>query len=159
MSEPIPIAGRGFCFEDLKVGFRIRTHRRTIGEADLAAFVNLTWLTEELFTNAHNRDHMAMKGRVVPAAMVYAFSEGLLLPMMQDTGLAFLNATLDVKGPTHVGDTVHVECTVTEIRETSKGNRGLVRSEVKVVNHKGETVLVYNPLRLMKGRSGNEAGR
>jgi acyl dehydratase len=157
MDKPLTTIGLGLFWDDLSVGQGFRTVGRTITESDLGAFVNLTWLTEELFTNVHNRDHMAMKGRVVPAAMVYAFAEGLLLPMMQDTGLAFLNATLDVKGPTHVGDTIHVECRVTEIRETSKGNRGLVRSEVKVVNHKGETVLVYNPLRLMKGRSGNEA--
>jgi hypothetical protein len=30
-------------------------------------------------------------------------------------------------------------------------NHGLVRTENKVVNQKGETVLVYNPLRMMKG--------
>jgi hypothetical protein len=41
----VQIVGRGFAFEDLKPGFRFRTHRRTILEADLAAFINLTWLT------------------------------------------------------------------------------------------------------------------
>jgi acyl dehydratase len=159
MDKQLKTIGLGMFWDDLPVGLSFRTLGRTITESDLANFVNLTWLTEELFTNAHNRDNMAMKGRVVPAAMVYAFAEGLLLPMMQDTGLAFLGATLDVKGPTNVGDTIHAECTVTEMRATSKGNRGLVRSEVRVLNHKGETVLVYNPLRLMKGRAGNEAGR
>ena len=52
MSEALPVVGRGFCFEDLRLGFRFRTHRRTIVEADLAAFANLTWLTEELFTSS-----------------------------------------------------------------------------------------------------------
>ncbi|HUX24045.1 MAG TPA: MaoC family dehydratase N-terminal domain-containing protein, partial [Burkholderiales bacterium] len=78
----------------------------------------------------------------------------LLLPMMQGTGLAFLNATLDVKGPTFVGDTIHVECRISELRATSKGNRGLVRSENQVINQKGDVVLVYTPLRMMKGRDG-----
>jgi acyl dehydratase len=149
MSEPIPIAGRGFCFEDLKVGFRIRTHRRTIGEADLAAFVNLTWLTEELFA-VEDDSQRAIKGRPVPGALVYSFAEGLLLPTMQDTGLAFLNATIDIKGPTSVGDTIHVESEVTEHRLTSKGDRGLVRFANKVINQRGETVLEYNPLRMLK---------
>ncbi len=111
-----------------------------------------------MFTNVHDRENMAIKGRVIPAALVYACAEGLLLPSMQGTGLAFLNATLDVKGPTFVGDTIHVECTVTEVRETSKG-RGLVRTENKVVNQKGEIVLVYNPLRMMKGSKGGEKQR
>src|SRR5205814_8255940 len=148
-AEVLPIVGRGFCFEDLRVGFRFRTHRRTISEEDLANFVNLSWLTEELFAVADDSER-AIKGRAVPAALVYSFAEGLLLPTMQDTGLAFLNATLDVKGPTLIGDTIHVEAEVTEARLTSKGDRGLVRFANRVVNQRGETVLEYNPLRLLK---------
>jgi acyl dehydratase len=137
--------GRGFTFDELKVGMRFRTHRRTINEADLAAFANLSWLTEEIFTV----DEPERK-RLVPGALVYSFAEGLLLPTMQDTGIAFLNATLDVKGPTVVGDTIHVECEVVEHRPASRGERGLVRFANKVVNQRGETVLEYNPLRLLK---------
>ena len=149
MSEALPFVGRGFYYEDLRPGFRFRTHRRTIAESDLANFVNLTWLAEELFTVADDSGR-ALKGRPVPAALVYSCAEGLLLPTMQDTGLAFLNATLDVKGPTVVGDTIHVESEVVEHRLTSKGDRGLVRFANKVVNQKGETVLEYNPLRMLK---------
>ena len=131
------LVGRGFSFEDLKPGFRFRTHRRTIAAADVAAFVNLAWLTEELFTVEDDAGR-AIKGRAV------------LLPTMQDTGLAFLNATLDVKAPTMVGDTIHVEAEVIEHRLASRGERGLVRFANKVVNQRGEVVLEYNPLRLLK---------
>jgi acyl dehydratase len=140
----VQIVGRGFAFEDLKPGFRFRTHRRTILEADLAAFINLTWLTEELFAVDEK------KPRLVPGALVYSFAEGLLLPTMQDTGLAFLNATVDIKGPTYVGDTIHVECEVVEHRLASKGERGLVRFSNEVKNQSNQVVLAYNPLRLLK---------
>jgi acyl dehydratase len=94
-----------------------------------------------------------MKGRVAPAALVYAFAEGLLTQAtMQHTGLAFLNMTLDVLKPTFAGDTVHVEVEVTEIRPTSKGNRGIVRTMNRIVNQRGETVITYNPLRMVAGR-------
>lgn len=139
------VVGRGFAFDDLKVGMQFRTHRRTITEADLAAFANLSWLTEEIFTVEE-----AERRRLVPGALVYSFAEGLLLPTMQDTGIAFLNATLDIKGPTVVGDTIHVECEVVEHRPASKGERGLVRFANKVVNQRGDVVLEYNPLRLLK---------
>jgi acyl dehydratase len=139
------LVGRGFAFDELKVGFRFRTHRRTISEADRAAFISLCWLTEELFAVDEEN-----KPRLVPGALVYAFAEGLLLPTMQDTGLAFLNATLDVKAPTVVGDTIHVECEVIEQRLASKGERGLVRFANRVRNQRGESVLEYNPLRLLK---------
>jgi acyl dehydratase len=153
MNPTLPITGRGYGYEDLKVGFRFRTHRRTIAESDLANFINLTWLTEELFAVVEkpgDDTSRAIKGRPVPGALVYAFAEGLLLPTMQDTGLAFLNATLDVKGPTVVGDTIHVESEVIEARLTSKGDRGLVRFANKVVIQDGRTVLEYNPLRMLK---------
>ena len=149
MSDNVHPIGRGYAYEDLKVGMRFRTHRRTIAESDLASFVNLTWLTEELFA-VEDDSSRAIKGRAVPGALVYSFAEGLLLPSMQDTGLAFLNATLDVKAPTVVGDTIHVEVEVTEARLTSKGDHGLVRFANKVVNQRGETVIEYNPLRMLK---------
>ena len=149
MNDNVHVIGRGYGYEDLKVGFRFRTHRRTIAESDVTSFVNLTWLTEELFAVADDSSR-AIKGRAVPGALVYAFAEGLLLPSMQDTGLAFLNANVDVKGPTVVGDTIHVECEVTEARLTSKGDRGLVRFNNKVLNQRGEIVLEYNPLRMLK---------
>ena len=154
MQKEMKLLGLGPFWDQLSVGDRFRTAGRTITESDLVSFVNLSWLTEELFTNTEDREHMAIAGRVVPAALVYDCAEGLLLPMIQGTGLAFLNATLDVKGPTFVGDTIHVECTVGEVRATSKGNRGLVRTENLVVNQKGEAVLGYNPLRMMRGSKG-----
>ena len=159
MEKEMKLLGMAPFWDDLSVGDRFRTVGRTLTETDLVNFVNLSWLTEELFTNTEERKNMAISGRVVPAALVYACAEGLLLPMIQGTGLAFLNATLDVKGPTFVGDTIHVECKVSEVRETSKGHRGLVRTENRVVNQKGETVLVYNPLRMMRGsKSGQGHG-
>jgi len=151
MSQALPVVGKGLYFEDLAVGTRFRTHRRTLREADLVAFVNLTWLTEELFA-VDDDSHRTLKGMVVPGAMVYAFAEGLLLPSMQDTGLAFLGATLDIKRSTLVGDTIHVEAEVTEHRLTSKGDRGLVRFANRVVNQAGEAVLEYDPLRMLKRR-------
>lgn len=159
MEKDMKLLGMGPFWNDLSVGDRFRSAGRTLTETDLVNFVNLSWLTEELFTNTEDRKSMAIAGRVVPAALVYACAEGLLLPMIQGTGLAFLNATLDVKGPTFVGDTIHVECRVSEVRETSKGNRGLVRTENHVINQKGETVLVYNPLRMMKGRKSQKGHR
>jgi acyl dehydratase len=152
MEKEMKLLGVGPFWDDLAVGDRFRSTGRTLTETDLVNFVNLSWLTEELFTNVEERKGMAIQGRVVPAALVYSCAEGLLLPIIQGTGLAFLNATLEVKGPTFVGDTIHVECTVAEVRATSKGGRGLVRTENKVVNQNGETVLTYNPLRMMKGR-------
>lgn len=144
--------GLGFHFEDLPVGRRFRTIGRTITEADIVNFVNCTGMVEVLFTNveflARESD---IKGRLVPAALAYSFAEGLLLQAtMQHTGYAFLNMQLDVKKPLFAGDTIHVECEVTEARLSQKPGRGLVRTENRIVKQDGTVTIVYTPLRLIK---------
>ncbi|SPA39626.1 conserved hypothetical protein [Cupriavidus taiwanensis] len=150
------LLGGGFWFDDLAVGTRFRSRARTVTETDLVNFVNLSWLNEELFTNRHGRQDMAIQGRVVPAALVYACAEGLITPSMQGTGLAFLNAGLDISGPTFVGDTIHVECEVIEQRATSKPGRGLVRTRNEVINQDGTVLMTYTPLRMMRARSASQ---
>ena len=82
--------------------------------------------------------------------MVMALAEGLVLPSMDRTGLAFLQVEMDVKGPAQVGDTLRVQCEVIEARLTKSGDKGLVRTRNSVINQDGQVVLVYQPLRLMK---------
>lgn len=142
----------GFRFEDLPVGASFRSTRRTITETDLVSFVNLTWFTEELFASTEDEAGRAIRGRVVPGGLVYTFAEGLVAPSMQRTGLAFLNAEIDVQRPTFVGDTIHVRATVIEARRTASGDRGLVRTRNEVVRQTGEVTLVYTPLRLLAAR-------
>lgn len=153
MNDDVIVYGHGLYFEEFHTGMKFRTFSRTLTEADLVNFINATGFTEVLFTDTEFLKHSsAIKGRVVPAAMVYSFSEGLCTPVMQGTGLAFLGARIDVKAPTFVNDTIHVEGEVTESRRASKGERGLVRTMNRVLNQKGELVLTYDPLRMIKGK-------
>ena len=140
----------GLYFEELEPGTQWHTAGRTVFESDLAGYVNLTWFTEELFTNLHDREGFAIQGRPVPAIMVMALAEGLVLPSMDRTGLAFLHVEMDVKGPVQVGDTIRVQCEVIEARPTKAGDRGLARTRNTVTNQHGQVVLVYQPLRLIK---------
>ena len=104
------------------------------------------------------RTESDIKGRVAPAALAYTFAEGLLVQStMQHTGFAFLNMELDVHGPVLAGDTIHVECEVIELRATSKG-RGLVRTFNEIKNQRGETVITYNPLRIMASKAMRDGG-
>lgn len=153
------VLGLGQYFEDLPVGRKFRTIGRTLTEADLVNFVGVTGMTEVLFTNTEFLKHESdIQARVVPAAMVYSFAEGLLIhATMQHTGFAFLNMELDVKGPSFVGDTIHVECEVVESRRSnSRPNRGLVRTFNQVKKQDGTVVLTYNPLRMVKARGSGE---
>jgi acyl dehydratase len=148
------LIGLGFFYEDLPLGRTFQTIGRTVTEPDIVNFINCTGMTEVMFTDLEFVEHHSdIKGRVAPGALVYTFAEGLLVQStMQHTGLAFLNMELDVKGPVFAGDTIHVECEVIESRLTSKKTRGLVRTRNRIVNQKGEVVVEYTPLRMIKCR-------
>jgi acyl dehydratase len=151
----IETVGLGIYFDDLPVGRKFKTVGRTITETDLVNFISFTGMLEVLFTNVEFVAHeSAIKGRVVPGALAYTFAEGLLIQsVLQGVGLAFLNMELDVKGPTLVGDTIHVECEVIESQPSkSRPDRGLVRTRNQVVKQDGSVPLIYTPLRLVKRR-------
>jgi acyl dehydratase len=145
--------GHGFYWQDLRVGDRYKTFGRTVTETDVISFVNLAGMHEPLFTDAeYRKSQSAMTGFAAPGSLIFCMAEGLVLSgTAHATGLAFLKMDLDIKGPVFVGDTVHVELEVTESRASSKG-RGLVRTRNEVKNQNGEVVMVYTPLRLMRGR-------
>src|SRR6201981_1297203 len=136
--------GLGFCFEDLPVGRQFKTIERTVTEADITNFVNCTGMIEVLFTNleflARER---GTKQRLAPAALVYAFAEGLLVQStMQHTGLALLHMELNVENRFLAADTVHAECEVIKARRSrGRPDRGLVRTRVRVVKDDGTTAL------------------
>lgn len=148
---------QGFYWQDLSVGERMKTWGRTITEVDIVGYCNTVGLNEPLFTDAeYRKQHSSLPGFAAPGALVFSIAEGLAIAGTgHGTGLAFLNTDIDVKKPVVAGDTIHVVIEVTEVRATSKG-RGLVRTRNEIVNQRGETVIVYNPLRLMAGRP--EAG-
>jgi len=151
------LVGKGLYWTDLEVGTSFRTFGRTITETDIINFVSVAGMLESLFLDAEYRAaHSAIPGRPAPAALVLALSEGLVLnATAQGTGLAFLHMEMSVEKPVQQGDTIHVEIKVIEQRAASKSNRGLVRTENRVINQRGETVLIYTPLRLMEGPPTN----
>lgn len=152
--DATPLMGMGLHWDDVKVGQRFRTLARTITEADITLFVGVTGMVEEMFTNLeYIRAESRIGARPAPGSLVFCISEGLLMQStMQRTGMAFLEADVKVHKPTTAGDTIHVECEVVEARATSKADRGLLRTSNKVVNQRGEVVLTYNPLRMVKTR-------
>jgi len=145
--------GLGLHYEDLPMGLKFKTIGRTIYDADLCNFVNVTHIVEVMFTNSEFiRTESDIKGRFVPGSLVYTFAEGLLVQStMQMTAYAFLGMDMKIERPTMVGDTIHVECEVIEARlSKNRPGRGLIRTRNQVVRQNGDTVLTYTPLRMVK---------
>lgn len=156
MSNPndtLPQLGRGFVWQDLTVGQRFRTFRRTVTETDLVNFISTTGMLEAIFIEA-GYEGAAIAGRPVPAALTYSLIEGFILQtMIQGTGLAMLELHQKIEGPVLVGDTIGAVVEVTAIRPTSKHGRAVVSSRIEVFNQRGERVMTYDATRLLAGRA------
>jgi acyl dehydratase len=144
----------GSTFEEMVVGSRFRTASRTVTETDLINFITLFGFNEPLFWDARHAATAGYEGRLCPGALTYCMAEGLLIQthVLHGTGLAFMGMQLDVKKPVVVGDTIYAVVEVIESRPASKGPRGVVTTRVTVLNQRDEEVLVYVPVRLIRGR-------
>lgn len=154
--NPVPL-GLGWSWDDLEVGMQFDTPGRTITEADLVAFVNATGMTEELFVNEpFLYTATPYRRRLVPAAMVYSWAEGLVIQagLIRYTGIAFMEMRLVVHHPVYVGDTIAVRVTITGKRPTHHPDRGVVWATNAVRNADGVVVLEYTPVRLIRRGGG-----
>jgi hypothetical protein len=85
-NDNIQQLGQGFYWQDLSVGQRLRTHRRTITEADLVGFIGVTGMLEKIFIDATPMPG-GISGRPVPALLTTALIEGFIFQtMIQGTG-------------------------------------------------------------------------
>jgi acyl dehydratase len=151
-NETIQQLGQGFFWQDLTVGQRFRTFRRTITEADLVGFIGVTGMLEKIFIDATPMPG-GISGRPVPALLTTAIIEGFLFQtMIQGTGLALLESTTKAIAPVRVGDTIHAVVEVAGVKPTRQGNRAIVDSAITVFNQNDEPVLLYTARRMLAGR-------
>jgi len=156
IDENLQTLGHGFFWQDLEIGQRFKTYRRTLTEADLVGFINCTGMLEALFIDAeYSSTFGAVNGRLVPGALTYSLIEGMLFQtMIQGTGLAMLEVQQKALKPVLVGDSIWAAVEVTNIKPTSSKNRAVVTSQIDVFNQRGEVVLAYCIVRLLAGRDG-----
>jgi acyl dehydratase len=147
---------QGKYFEDLRVGDRFTTARRTITEADVIQFVTLVGFIEPLFLDIEYIEKESLfKRRIAPGTLVFSYSEGLVVQtgLIHGTGMAF--AGLDkmvLKAPVFVGDTIQVEGEVIERPDGKRADAGRVVWRHVIKNQRGEPVMTFEISRLMKKR-------
>ncbi|MFI5953170.1 MaoC family dehydratase N-terminal domain-containing protein [Cryptosporangium sp. NPDC051539] len=156
-SEVEPLV-QGRTWEQMPAGSAFRTAKRTVTEADLVQFITWGGFNEPLFYDASHAAAGGYTGRLIPGAMIYCIAEGLILQtnVLNGTGLAFMHMELTVKRPVYVGDTLLAIVTTTDSRASSRPGRGVVTGHVSVRNQRDEEVLVFTPVRLIRGADYEE---
>ncbi len=151
MNSDLPLLGRGFYWQDLALGQRLRTFRRTVTETDIVNFISVTGMLEHIFIDTTYEG--AIKGRPAPGGLTYGLIEGMLMQgMVQGTGLALLEVHKKILAPVVAGDTIWAEVEVTGVRPTTRQNRAVVTSAITVRNQDDDVVMEYTAVRLLAGR-------
>ncbi len=126
----------GRYFEELTVGECFESPRRTITEADLTMFAGFSGDFNPLHTDEEFARNTAFKTRILhgPAGLAIATGLESRLGLKDGTAIAMLGLTWEFRAPIKVHDTIHVVERVSEKRETSKPDRGIVTFAVELVN-------------------------
>lgn len=124
----------GRYFEAFEEGETIaHERRRTVSESDNQRFCDLTMNQQPLHLDAAFAAETQFGERVVNGLYTMALAVGMTVPETTD-GTAVANLSYDAvehPAPVFHGDTLRAETTVLETRETSDGDRGIVRMAVE----------------------------
>jgi 3-hydroxybutyryl-CoA dehydratase len=127
-------------FEDFKVGQKEVTRGRTVSEADVAMFAALSGDWYELHVNEEVAKKSIFGGRIAHGFLVLSIASGFVTPY--DVALIAFYGMDKVRftGPTRLGDTIHLETEVIEVKD--KGDLGVVSSQWHVKNQRNEDVAI-----------------
>ena len=143
-------------FEDLEVGDTLVTHKRTVTEADIVNFANVSW--DHFY--AHT-DHTSLEGTMFEKPVAHGYfilsaAAGLFVDAKK--GPVLLNYGLDecrFLKPVYAGSTIGVKLTVKEklpqdTRDENDIPKGIVKWLVEVSDEVGEPVAIATILTMVK---------
>lgn len=152
-------AQTGLYFEDLEVGTTYSSPRRTITEADVTAFAGLSGDFNPLHTDAIFAAETPFGRRIAHGLLGLSIATGLLsrLGIFDGTVIAFLEIrNWKFRAPIFFGDSIQVEMSVIDKRETSKADRGIVTRAIRILNQSRTVVQEGETVLMMKRRPGSE---
>ncbi len=142
-------------FEDFEVGATFATAARTITEADVMTFAELTGDDNPLHVDREFSERGPFGEQIAHGLLVLSVAAGLGIQtgIFSGTNLAFLGLEdWRFVGVVKFGDTIRMESTVIETRPTSKPGRGVVRIEQEIKNQHDEVVQKGVFVQLMASR-------
>jgi len=128
-------------YEDIEVGDEWTSQGRTITEADIVNFAGISGDFNQIHVDEEYAKKMFFGRRIAHGMLGFAIASGLSTRTPPVHVVAFLGIKeWNFRAPIFIGDTIVLKNKVIEKRLTSKGDRGIVTFEKKVINQKNEVV-------------------
>jgi len=124
----------GRYYEEFEVGATYdHDKRRTITESDNQRFCDMTMNQQPLHLDAEFAAETTFGERIVNGLYTMSLAVGLSIPDTTDGTIVANLSYDDVEhpAPVHIGDTLRARTTVTDKREASDGERGVVTMHVE----------------------------
>jgi acyl dehydratase len=140
-------------FEDLEEGREYETGSRRITGEDIQAFAALSGDRNPLHVGDGELSEFG--GRIAHGVLGVAVATGLLsqLGLTRGSLVALLGVRWDFRLPVRPGDELRGRVRVLEARLARRGNRGVVRVEMRLLNQRGEVVQEGELTELVRCRS------
>jgi acyl dehydratase len=150
---------KGMFFDDFQVGQRFVSGRRTVTETDVVNFAGLSGDFNPLHTDEVFARETPFGQRIAHGMLGVAIATGLSNQMgiFEGTTIALMKVESNFKAPLFIHDTIHLELEVTDVRTTSKPDRGVLSCRAQVVNQRGEAIVDGPWLLMMRRRPGTGA--
>ena len=126
----------GRLFDEFRIGQRFETPSRTITEADIGTFAELTGDYNPVHTDEVFAAATGFGGRIAhgPMGIGIAFGLASRLDLIDGTVVALLGVTWDFKAPMRPGSTIRALIEVIETRNVSNPAHGLLGLSVTLVD-------------------------
>lgn len=139
----MPYGMRGKTFDEFAVGEEIVSSARTVTEADV---VNFACLSGDFHPQHMNKEYAAKDPsgeRIAHGLLILSMATGLLnqTGVFEGTSIAILETTARFVKAVKFGDTVRAIQKIVGKKETSKPDRGVLSTQITVMNQDDETVL------------------
>ena len=134
---------RGLTFDQFNLGDVFTSQARTVTETAVVNFAGLSGDFNPLHTDEEFGKSTPFGARIAHGMLVASMATGMAnwSGVFEGTTIALMEQVIRYKGAVMFGDTVHLELTVADKKETSKPNRGIVKFDTAVVNQDGKAVI------------------
>jgi itaconyl-CoA hydratase len=142
-------------WDDFSLGQKVTTPSITVTETHVVNWAGLTMDFYPLHMDKEFASKTVFKERIAHGPLTFALGVGLMYQtgVAEDSVIAWLGADINrIPAPVKLGDTIHVEAEVTELRDTKNPSQGVMIMRYDVINQRRETVMIYDMKFLMHRR-------